>query len=175
MTHADELVRHARSLIDRQHGDVAGIPDDVMLRRALSSAYYGLFHRLTTAGSMPFVAGGEPLRFQAARAFGHTAMRKVCDAYVRSPERPFPPGLTPLNPSNPDHRLIKVASAFALLQEGRYVADYDLSAVIQTAYTARLVGLAETALADFDAIQFLPETTVLLAALLLADRWTRRG
>ena len=146
-----------------------------MLRRALSSAYYGLFHRLTTAGSMPFATGGEPLRFQATRAFSHTAMRKVCDAYVRSPERPFPPGLAPLNPSNPDSRLARVAGAFALLQEGRYTADYDLSTVIQTAYAARLVSLAETALADFDAIQSLPETTVFLAALLLADRWTRRG
>ncbi len=175
MTHADELVRHARGLIDGQHGDEGGTPNDVILRRALSSAYYGLFHRLTTAGSMPFAAGGEPLRSQATRAFGHTAMRKVCDAYVRSPERPFPPGLAPLNPRDPNPRLIRVASAFALLQEGRYIADYDLSAVIQTAYAARLVGLAETALADFDAIQSFPETTVFLAALLLADRWTRRG
>jgi len=46
----------------------------------VSSAYYGLFHRLTTAGSMLFAIGGEPLRFQAARAFSHTAMRKICDA-----------------------------------------------------------------------------------------------
>ncbi len=153
----------------------ASVPDEVIARRALSSAYYGLFHRLTTAGAAPFVLGGDALRFQAARAFNHAAMRKVCDAYVRSPERPFPPSLEQLNPSKPDPRLIGVARAFARLQEGRYAADYDLSAAIQTADAARLVGLAETALADFDAIQSLPETTTFLAALLLADRWTRRG
>lgn len=175
MTHATELVRQAREMIDGQSGDPGSTSDEVVLRRALSSAYYGLFHRLTTAGSMPFAAGGEPLRFQAARAFGHTAMRKVCDAYVRAPKRPFPPSLEQLNPSKSDPRLIGVARAFARLQEGRYTADYDLSAVIQTAYAARLVGLAETALADFDAIQYLPETTIFLAALLLGDRWTRRG
>lgn len=47
--------------------------------------------------------------------------------------------------------------------------------MIEAQYAAELVGLAETALADFDAIQSLPETTVFLAALLLGDRWTRRG
>ena len=60
-------------------------------------------------------------------------------------------------------------------QEGRHSADYDLSTAIEPRYAAGLVSLAETALADFDAIQSLPETVVFLAALLLADRWTRRG
>ena len=40
---------------------------------------------------------------------------------------------------------------------------------------ANLVAIAETALTNFDAIQLLPETTVFLTALLLADRWTRHG
>ncbi len=175
MTHAAELVRHARELIDGQYGPSGSASDEVVLRRALSSAYYGLFHRLTTAGSMPFTVGGEPLRFQAARAFSHTAMHKVCDAYIRSPARPFPPGLEGLSPSPPDRRLIGIALAFTRLQESRHVADYDLSAVIKASYVAELVSLAETALADFDAIQSFPETTVFLAALLLANRWTRRG
>lgn len=175
MTHASELIRHARELIGGQYGLPGSTSDDVVLRRALSSAYYGLFHRLTTAGAMPFAGGGEPLRFQAARAFSHTAMRKVCDAYIRSPARPFPTGLEQLSPSPPDQRLVATARAFARLQEGRHLADYDLSAVIEISYVAGLVSMAETALADFDAIQSLPETTVFLAALLLADRWTRRG
>lgn len=175
MNYAAELVRYARELIGVHYVRSSGTTDDVVLRRAVSSAYYGLFHRLTTAGSMPFVAGGEPLRFQAARAFSHSAMRKVCDAYVRSPARPFPPGLEQLSPSPPDKRLIEIALAFARLQEGRHVADYDLSAVVEAAYAVELVGFAETALADFDVIQSFPETTVFLTALLLADRWTRRG
>ena len=175
MTHAAELVRHARELIGGQYGPPGSAPSETVLRRALSSAYYGLFHRLTTAGSMPFAVGGEPLRFQATRAFSHTAMRKVCDAYVRSPARPFPTGLEKLSPNPPDKRLIGMALAFARLQEGRHSADYDFSVVIEPQYAAELVLLAETALADFDAIQSFPETTVFLAALLLAERWTRRG
>ena len=175
MIHATELVRHARELIGGQYGAPGSAPDEAALRRALSSAYYGLFHRLTTAGSMPFAAGGEPLRFQATRAFSHTAMRKVCDAYVRSPASPFPTGLEKLSPNPPDKRLIGIAFAFARLQEGRHSADYDFSVVIEPPYASELVSLAEAALADFNAIQSLPETTVFLAALLLADRWSRRG
>jgi len=175
VTQAFDFVWHARRLIVEQSIPSLKISGDIELRRALSSAYYGLFHKLTTAGSMPFAIGGESLRFQAARAFSHTAMRKVCDAYVRSPARPFPPGLEHLNPSAPDQRLASIANAFARLQEGRHAADYDLSTVIETPYAAELVRIAETALADFDAIQALPETTVFLTALLLSDRWTRRG
>jgi len=165
---------HARDLIFRGPGHSAALPE-VDLRRALSPAYYGLFHTLTTAGSMLFSAGEDALRFQAARAFSHTAMRKVCDAYVRSPQRPFPPALQHLCPQPPDPRLIGIAAAFADLQDGRHAADYDLPVQIEFKYAAQLVTAAEAALADFDAIQSLPETTVFLTALLLADRWTRRG
>lgn len=146
MTQAADLVAHARRLITEHQSRPGTASSDVELRRALSAAYYGLFHRLTTAGSMPFAASGDALRFQVARAFSHLAMRKVCDAYVRSPARPFPASLRRLNPVAPDRRLSAVAGAFAQLQEGRHAADYDLSTAIE-----------------------------IRAALLLADRWTRRG
>lgn len=102
-------------------------------------------------------------------------MRKVCDAYVRSPLSPFPSGLEHLSSRPPSPQLTEIARAFALLQEGRYTADYDLRAVIEIEDTAQLVRLAESAYADFEAVKTLPEATVFLTALLLADRWTRRG
>ena len=122
-----------------------------------------------------FAAGGEALRYQAARAYNHTAMRKVCDAYARSPGQPLPPSLALLSPEPLDSRLIRVAKTFAQLQDGRHHADYDLFIPIEFTNAAQLVVAAGTALADLDAIQSLPETTAFLAALLLADRWTRRG
>jgi len=165
---------HARNLVVRAVGKPLSLVE-VELRRAVSSAYYGLFHRLTTAGSMFFANGGDPLQFQAVRAFNHSSMRKVCDAYIRSPQRPFPPALEHLCPQPPDPRLVGIAAAFADLQDGRHAADYDLAAVIEVRYAINLVTVAGTALADFEQIETLPETTVFLTALLLADRWTRRG
>lgn len=175
MISAAEWVAHARALISSAQNGREGRPAQINLRRAVSAAYYGLFHGLTTAGSEAFAGGGEALRFQAARAFSHTAMRKVCDAYVRSPTRPFAAGLNRLNerPSPPE--LIRVAVAFARLQEGRHAADYDLLVQFEFESAANFVRLAETALADLEAIRPLPETAVFLSALLLADRWGRRG
>lgn len=175
MIDPSEFGTHAWDLVFKPSGHSRRDPTEIELRRALSSAYYGLFHCLTTAGSMPFTAGGEAIRFQAARAFNHSAMRKVCDAYVRSPLRPFAPPLEHLSPHAPDRRLIRVAAAFGQLQDGRHAADYDLSASIDFDYVAQLVRVARLAHAQWYDIKSLPETTVFLTALLLADRWTRRG
>ena len=142
----------------------------------MSAAYYALFHALTVAGAQSIAQGNSPLQSQVARAFNHTAMRKVCDAYVRSPARPFQqPGLGHLNPAAPDLRLSGIAGAFAELQEARHAADYDLTYIVNLSDARLLVDLADAALTDFAAIQTLPETQVFLTALLLADRWTRRG
>lgn len=102
-------------------------------------------------------------------------MRKVCDAYVRSPSSPFPIGLKHLNQRPPTPHLIRIARAFGLLQEGRHVADYDLFATIEFEDAAELVRLCRSAFQDFEAVKTLPETTIFLTALLLDDRWTRRG
>lgn len=138
-------------------------------------AYYGLFHALALAGSSAFAGGGERLRLQATRAFSHTAMRKVCGAYVRSPRKPFPVGYEHLNAPPPNPELIVVAQAFELLQDNRFIADYDLLATFGFEDAERLVELAEEALTALDAVRTRPDTTIFLTALLLADRWTRRG
>ncbi len=102
-------------------------------------------------------------------------MCKVCGAYVRSPLKPFPVGCEHLNAQPPSPELIVVAQAFELLQENRFIADYDLLATFGFEDAERLVELAEAALTALDAVQTRPETTIFLTALLLADRWTRRG
>jgi len=90
-------------------------------------------------------------------------------------QRPFPPALEHLCPQPPGPRLIGIAAAFADSQDGRHAADYDLSAMIEARCAVGLVAVAATGLANFDAIQSLPETAVFLTALLLANGWTRRG
>ncbi len=55
------------------------------------------------------------------------------------------------------------------------MADYDLLATIEFEDAAELVRLCRAAFQDFEAVKTLPETTVFLTALPLADRWTRRG
>lgn len=175
MIDAADWVAHARSLIAFRSGDGSTQPSEVDLRRAVSAAYYGLFHALTLAGSSVFAGGGENLCFQATRAFSHTAVRKVCGAYVRSPLKPFPAGCERLNEQQPSPELLVVARTLELLQEGRYTADYDLSASFELEEVKHLVELAEAALTALEKVRTRPETIIFLTALLLADRWTRRG
>lgn len=173
---AADLLQHARRLIALPAAESGSAPAEVDLCRAVSASYYALFHTITTAGAQSVVQGNSTLQKQVARAFNHTAMRKVCDAYVRSPARPFQqPGLASLNPAAPNLRLSAVAEAFSVLQEARHAADYDLTYTINISDAVLLIDLADAVLADFTAIQLLPETQVFLAALLLSDKWTRRG
>lgn len=102
-------------------------------------------------------------------------MRKLCDAYVRSPERPFTNALNHLNTPAPDWRLIEIARAFAQLQEGRYAADYDTGNEFPLDQALALVFMAQASANTLGEIQSFPATRVFLTALLLADRWTRRG
>ena len=150
-------------------------PAEVEIRRSLSGLYYSLFHRFTTSGASIFAAGGAALQGQATRAYSHANMRKVCESYIRSPKRPFQPPLDALAPMPPDQRLIAVADAFVKLQEARHSADYDLAAAFTKQEGVELLQLASLAHQNFSDIQHPPETQVFLAALLLADRWTRRG
>lgn len=166
---------HARSLLARQPDAGSARPAEIDLRRAVSSAYYGLFHALSLAGSSVFAGGGEKLQFQATRAFSHTAVHKVCGAYVRSPVKPFTVGYEHLNKQQPSPELIVVARTFELLQEGRYAADYDLLVTFQFERAELPVELAEEALTALEKVRTRPETVIFLTALLLADRWTRRG
>ena len=170
-----ELLRHAQGLSAPPAGPSGSAPAEVDLRRAASAAYYALFHTLAAAGAQIIAPANDPLQNQVTRAFSHTAMRKVCDAYVRSPGQPFPPSAAHLNPSQPNKQLVNVAAAFTQLQEARHTADYDLSFTVLYTDAVRLVQTGESALADFAAIQALPETQVFLTALLLSDKWTRRG
>lgn len=169
---AADLLQHARRLIAPPNA----APTEADLPCAVSAAYYALFHALTTAGAQSVAPGNRPLQNQVTRAFNHTAMRKVCDAYVQTPARPYQqPALANLNPAAPNLRLSGIAEGFAELQEARHAADYNLMQRVKIFEAALLIGLANAALLDLAAIQFLPETQVFLTALLLADRWTRRG
>lgn len=175
MIAASDWVSHAKDLLASFPDDGSLEPSQVTLRRAVSASYYGLFHALALAGSSVFAGGGEKLRLQATRAYSHTAIRKVCAAYVRSPSKPFPVGYEHLNEHPPSQELIVIARAFELLQENRFTADYDLLATFELERVKLLVDLAEAVLIDLEAVQTRPETVVFLTALLLADRWTRRG
>ncbi|MCC7491156.1 MAG: hypothetical protein IT204_02350 [Fimbriimonadaceae bacterium] len=144
MTHADHLLEQAAHLARRQRGR----PRQADLRRAVSAAYYALFHALIDAstrmalGSSPSRA---PLRGVLARCFDHGEMARACKALAGGT---LPSALQQVLPAGlPSPDLQRLGIAFGLLQRWRHTADYDLNQPLARAAVLSMIDLARTACA----------------------------
>jgi len=118
MVYHDDLIEHAIVLSERN------LPDDpkqVDPRRAVSAAYYALFHLLTTEAAQNWKHQNQRNRF--ARMFDHGRM-KTCSSKVSSRLFPTDPAEIPIAAD-----LKLVADSFVTLQQARHTADYDNSKV----------------------------------------------
>ena len=107
MAFADDLLKDAYHLAARG----GKTPRQSSLRRAVSSAYYALFHLLIADFVLNWRRPDQRVRL--GRMFEH---RKMSQAVCKFPGA----RLTPVEAD-----LKKVIAAFAQLQENRYTADYD--------------------------------------------------
>src|ERR1700726_118649 len=113
MAYHDDLIKHAIFLSE------LNLPDDpkqVDLRRAVSAAYYALFHLLTTEAAQNWKHQSQRNRF--ARMFDHGRM-KTCSSKVSSRPLPSDPAEIPIATD-----LKRVADSFVALQQARHTADY---------------------------------------------------
>lgn len=169
---AKDLLRHAAKLIASPTTSFA----EVDRRRAVSAAYYSLFHALTMSGGVLFGNGADDaLKGQISRSFNHGPMRQVCLLFKAASVKGFQLPYIALMPATVGARLFSVVHSFLRLQEARLTADYDMLAVVNPYDALSDVRLATRALDDWQAISTTPEARIFLTALLLADRWTRRG
>jgi uncharacterized protein (UPF0332 family) len=92
-------------------------PRQASLRRAVSTAYYALFHLLTSAAVANWKKPRQ--RHALARVFEHANMHEACK---KTNDKAFP------NPNHPNVRHLKrIANTFMQLQQHRHTADYDNS------------------------------------------------
>ena len=159
------LLEQARLLLN---AEATGRPRQASLRRALSTAYYALFHALID-GSCRTLIGGQPrrreLRAVVARCFDHAAMRDACRGF--SAGNPPAPLAAAMSRPKVDPRLRAVAAAFVLLQELRHAADYDRMANFSRPAIGRFITTADQAVAQWEEIVGDDDTRVFVAALLL--------
>jgi uncharacterized protein (UPF0332 family) len=106
-------------------------PRQASLRRAVSTAYYALFHLLVADATRAMLGSQRErrdYRHLIARGFGHRSMMLACRSFgsgtlpermrtVLGPGAAIPPGLG------------QVARTFVLLQEQRHRADYNAAIV----------------------------------------------
>ncbi len=116
----NELLRQARHLATKE----SRRPLQASLRRAVSAAYYALFHLLVDEAVCRMVSARRyALRDCLRRAFAHSNMRTVAQQFAGTSVAPrLSPGLQGQS-LQPD--LVKVARAFVDLQEARHEADYN--------------------------------------------------
>jgi hypothetical protein len=151
------------------------VPSEVELRRAVSTAYYGLFHTFTQAASKLVAPHDVVLQSQVARAYNHVTVRAVCETVWRGRSGGFKPPFDKLFATPPDEKLVEASRILVKLYAARVTADYELAEPFSDTFAFERVQSAQSAATAFTNVVQLPSTQVFLTALLLADRWTRRG
>lgn len=166
MAFHDDLLEQARVLaqLDKRR------PKQANLRRAVSAAYYALFHLLTSESARRLTPAAPPrLMSQVSRAFEHATMRHVCKSLLT----PGSALITTFRLS-PTDDLREVAEAFSSLQDARHMADYDLSSNLDRNDAVLKIRLAESAFAAWRRMRAKDEANVFLVALLMKKEWPRR-
>ena len=135
----EDLIRIARGLAGGAISGNIGRPRQAELRRAVSAAYYALFHALarccadTLVGATPAIRNG-PAWTQTYRALEHGYAKNQC---LRPAIRGFPPEIR------------EFGKMFAEMQRNRNIADYATESELSRAETMRLINQIEDVIADF--------------------------
>lgn len=114
MAYHDDLLAQALQLVH------VAPPNQLTLRRAVSAAYYAVFHFLIAEATSNW--NNVPLRSALGRAYDHGVMKTASNRILNPRDFPFT-GENPATVAN----LRFVAQAFSQLQEDRHFADYNLT------------------------------------------------
>jgi hypothetical protein len=135
-------------------------PREVFMRRAVSTAYYAMFHALARLCADQLVGGIHAKTAAWARVY-RSLDHKPAQTVLRSVEAA---GLA--------SQIVAFGEAFAQLQERRYQADYDPAPFrYYFKETAALINLAETAIQGLNSLG-VDERRALATLLLFKQRRT---
>ena len=143
-----DMLAVARRLADVGAGSP---PSDAQLRRAVSSAYYALFHKVVSAGTRRFMGPGTEARpgyNLIYRGFTHSRLKDVCKRLDVTPLAPRMQEQLGRRAVGQDMR--DFAAGFVALQELRELADYDPQAMFSHSDAIGSVEAADRALQAFD-------------------------
>ncbi|MCJ2093417.1 hypothetical protein MKK67_13100 [Methylobacterium sp. J-072] len=160
-----ELLAAARALAS------GPAPRDAELRRAISTAYYALFHTTLKLAAERFVGAAQSGTAAYAlvyRGFAHGRMKEICRAIDRPVLSQRHQALLQRTGVSPAAR--EFASAFASLQELRHSADYDPQVVFRSSDAVDACDAADLAIQALATINAAELADIL--ALLLVDART---
>ena len=119
MTDSARLIGVANELTERLDPQA---PDQQLMRRAISTAYYAVFHRISREGADLLAGPAVDARTSKAwlliyRAFNHGLMARRCAQTTHPPK--------PLVAEDFSASIRAIATEFRTLQDDRHRADYD--------------------------------------------------
>ena len=141
----------------------------VTCRRAVSSAYYALFHAITLASASLF-APSDDSRYELVRWYRHGDLKRVT-AWIHGGSPPE--GLEHnVDALRADERVRTISASFQRLSKAREDADYNHTAAFDQNYALDLVGMAKRAadLVEGPAFADSPEGRQFLGLLALRAR-----
>lgn len=145
-------------------------PKQSSLRRAVSTAYYAVFHLLVSEASGLFVRD-EQLKATLNRVYTHAEMAKVAKAFSTG-NLPKRLGQSSVLPHiSPD--LKTTARAFVELQQARHEADYDTARAFTRDDTLTIIDLAAQAFEAWARVKKEDCSRLFLASFLTWDRWDK--
>ena len=127
-----------------------GAPRQADLRRAISSAYYAIFHAILTEAADDLIGRTKrdtELYSLVYRSINHNSLRRLCEDVVKPK---LPDKYSPYEPKGgfgPD--IIALAAAMVDLQEKRHRADYDPLFRVQGSDATLATATGRTALVHF--------------------------
>ena len=136
----EQLIAISRLLADPpEHGEARGRPQQARLRRAISTAYYAMFHALAESNANSLIGSSSDLRNSAEwtrtyRAINHGTARAQMG---HSATDRFPDPISDF------------AETFVDLQTQRHDADYNPRVAFTRSETTTAIGRAEDAIKRF--------------------------
>jgi uncharacterized protein (UPF0332 family) len=167
---SDALLAHAERLTGASGPGT--VLEQVDLRRAVSAAYYSLFHRINgdaVALLAPNVSPATNYRIQ--RWLDHQHIKRICGRFASA--KLDQPLLGLIGTSSPKD-LQTVAQAFNELQEARLRADYDMGSHLDLEEALSLIDRAGDAIGAWNRIKSSPEANIFILSLFLWKNWDDR-
>jgi hypothetical protein len=164
---SSELIAVARALAD---GSIGGPRTDAHLRRAISTAYYAVYHKVTRAAAERFMGAGRQTTAGYSvlyRSFDHRHMREMCERLSAPTLKDRYRRLFGRDALSQEAR--DFTAAFAPLQDARHLADYDPEIRFLASDVVSMVDAADVAMAAFDAIDPTEQADI-LALLMVPTR-----
>jgi uncharacterized protein (UPF0332 family) len=146
-------------------------PNQAHLRRAVSTAYYALFHFLINQSTLSLLGNAteyEFMRHAMSRAFEHGEMASVAKSFSKGE---LPAAIHRYAASVSIRQELKdLAALFVDAQESRHRADYDVTAKVHAAEARALIDRVKKAIKEFSGIVAARDEQFFLLCLLVWNR-----